>query len=131
MSIKTDGLAETLKYEVEKVLGQPGVRECIENNKIVITVSPDLVKTKVVEPIVRKKVPSRLEPDLQEKIKEARKVLKGNRHAMYLFTLLVSLKSELKKTKITSLDEQAKEQFIPMLSDLTKLLTGVSYESNE
>ena len=135
MNVKTEGLADTLKLEVEKVLRKDGVRECLDHNKIMIMVTEEVVKTKIVEPVVRTKKPPRLEPELQEKIKSARKILKGKADSLYLFTLLVSLQGELKKVNISKLDIESRQVIVPVLAGITsslgKLMLGVKNASIE
>jgi hypothetical protein len=76
-----------------------------------------------------------LEPELQAKIKQARKVLKGNRDSLYLFTLLISLQGELKKTNVSKLDVETRQVLVPALqaidNTLGKLLLGVKNASIE
>jgi len=126
MSVTVEALADTLKKEVESWMGRHQLEAVFDGNKIILMVDKDGVKTKIVIPVVSKKRPSRLEPELVEKIRRVREILKGKRDSIYLFTLLMSLHSELSKVDVVKLDEESREILVPAMGlvekDLVKSL---------
>ena len=113
-----------LKVRIEKMkLNQ---LTYFNGNRIIITIDKNEVRTKIVVPIIREKKPPRLAPEFIRRIQEVKKVLKGKRDAIYLFTLIMSLHSELIKAKISQMDNQSKEVIIPAMNmieqDLIKLV---------
>ena len=126
MDVTVQALADTLKSKVEEIMTKEDVQACIDGNKIILVVGKGEVKTKVVVPVPRQKHPSKLEPELVEKIKRVRSVLKGKRDSIYLFTLLMSLHSELGKVKVEKLDDESRGVLIPAMSlvekDLVKMV---------
>ena len=116
MNEQLERLVGIVKSVVTAAVSGRETQECIGENKIVLVVNKDEVSIKVVAPVVREKKPSRLAPEFVQKIQEAKKTLKGKRDAMYLFTLLMSLSSELKKLKLGKMDAQSRSIIIPAMN---------------
>ena len=124
--ITVEALADALKNKVEEIVKKEEIKVCFDGNKIILYVDKDGVKSKIVVPVEVKKRPSRLEPELVEKIRRVREILKGKRDSIYLFTLLMSLHSELGKVSVIKLDEESRKVLVPAMGlvekDLVKSL---------
>jgi len=124
--IEVGALADVLKRKVEEVVDKADVKAVFDGNKIILMVDKDGVKTKIVIPTTKKSRLSRLEPELVEKIRRVKEVLKGKRDSIYLFTLLMSLHNELLKMKIEKVDEESRKVLVPAMDlvekDLVKSL---------
>jgi hypothetical protein len=116
MRTKLEGLVELITQAVTAIVSGKDAKECLGERRVVIIVDKAEVKTKIVVPIVREKKPSRLAPEFIQRIQEAKKTLKGKRDAMYLFTLLMSLSSELKKMKMSTFDTQSLSIIAPAMN---------------
>ena len=125
MSIQLDALVEVIKNVVTAAVSGVDAKQRIGDNKVVILIDKEQVKTKIVVPAIREKKPSRLAPEFIRRIQEVKKTLKGKRDSIYLFTLLMSLHSELQKMKMDKLDIQSRDIIVPAMDvvgkDLLKL----------
>ncbi len=118
---KDDDLIEDLKSKVESFIHNRKV--VLGTQKIIITVTADDVKTKVVTPIVKEKKEAKFAPEVMQQIQKAKEILKGKHGLIYIFTLLMSLTDSLKKLDVASLPEESKELIAPALNEITLKLT--------
>jgi len=124
MTTRTEGLADTLKNEVEKILAQKGVKECFDGNRIVLVVKVDGVSVKIAAPALKK--PSsrpRLTKLESAKIKEVKTTLKEHLDIAYLIVLLMRVKQELKKVVLSGLDANKKQMIKDIVLDVNKDLS--------
>jgi len=126
MQVKLDDFVKTLKANIAKLTAEEDIKTAIDGNRVIITIDKEEVRTKVVIPLPKTKKPSRLAPEFVLRVQEVRRRLKGQRDAIYLFTLLMSLHSELLKVKVGQLDKKCREYILPAMStvekDMAKLL---------
>lgn len=124
MTTRTEGLADTLKNEVEKILKQQGVKECFDGNKIVIVAKAEGVSVKIAAPALKK---PRSAPKLTKlesaKIKEVKMTLKEHLDVAYLVVLLMRVKQELKKVILSSLDANKKQMIKDIVLDVSRDLS--------
>ena len=105
MDVRIEALADILKKHVLDVLNQAKAGEYLDGVKIVLIADKDGAKSKIAMPMTeRVKKPSRISPELSEKIQKVKKTLKGNLDALNVMILLARLREELHKLKLSSLE---------------------------
>jgi len=120
---RIEGLADLIKNRVVATTEEAKMSTYINGVKIVVTVGKDGVKTRIAEPIAKRvKKPSSVTPEQRDAIKEVRKQLKGNLDIVNLLVLLVRVKEELKKIKISNLDKDKQVLVNKLTAEVGQLL---------
>jgi hypothetical protein len=133
MNQRTEQTASLIKQHIENLLTSPSIRESFEGNKIVAVVSEKEVLVKISAPVVRKKRRENTSQQDAENIKQVKTALKEKRDSFHLYTLLVTLREELERMKLTKMDEQSKNILLPIINDVhecfDKKLLEVKHEN--
>lgn len=108
---------------IDEIIQAEDNSKAFNGNKISILISHDSVVTKVIRPTPARAKVERVTPQESEQVTKIRKVLKGKRDSMYLFTLMNSLEGEL--GKLSQLDEESKEALAPIVLSMKDKLTRV------
>lgn len=118
MGVRAEALADLLKSEIEKIVAKEGIKSSFEHCKVVLICDETMIRAKVVEVKPRVKHPSKLSEEDKEKIKEVKKTLKGKMDEIYLYTVLTSALSELKKYKQVTMEAVVSNGVLPLVKEV-------------
>lgn len=121
-------LMDEFKEKIEEF-----VNENIElgEQRIIVTIDSNGVKTKIVTPLPKKQRKTRIAPEMAKRVQEAKEALKGRRDLIYVVTLLFSLINELKKINVSELPSEAQETLISAASDVRANLANMTKKIEE
>lgn len=115
---------DDLKDSIEEVIKNDNIE--LGEQRIIVTIDSNGVKTKIVTPLPKKPRESRIPPEEARKIAEVKALLRGKRDLTYIFTLLISLSAELKKFDINILPEDGKKTLLLILEKTRDNLNSIT-----
>jgi len=123
MDVRIEGLADTIKNTLSKLVEDAKIKSYLDGNKVVSTVGIDGVKVRIAEPHEPRKPRQKLPNVEVQKMKEVKKAFRDDLNISNLLVLLIRVKEELNRMNIKK---------VPMekLALITRTVSEVSKELN-